>query len=257
MSIIKEMKAENLKVKIYDTRQSMGKAASREVAVRIKYLLGIKNEINMVFAAAPSQNEFLTALIKYKGIDWTRVNAFHMDEYIGLDSSASQGFGTFLKKMIFERVPFKSVNYLDGNASDSESECLRYSLLLKESHIDIVCMGIGENGHIAFNDPHIASFDDSKLVKVVELDQKCRQQQVNDGCFNIIDEVPTHALALTIPVLMSSANVFCMVPSKTKAEAVYNTIKGKISENCPASILKKHRNAILYVDVDSAIYILE
>lgn len=256
MNIIKELKAEKLQVKVYDSRKSMGAGAAKEAAELIKKLLKNKEEVNMIFAAAPSQNEFIASLIEDKEIEWNRINAFHMDEYIKLAADAPQGFGNFLKDRIFGKVPFKSVNYLNGNAEDIEEECKRYSDLLKTYPTDIVCMGIGENGHIAFNDPHVAFFNDEKLVKVVDLDQKCRNQQVNDGCFANIDEVPTHALTLTIPALMLPKYVFCIVPAKTKAEAVYNTVMGEIKEDCPASILKTHDSAVLYTDSDSASLIL-
>jgi glucosamine-6-phosphate deaminase len=170
---------------------------------------------------------------------------------IGLDKNAPQGFGNFLKGRIFDRVGFKSVNLLHGDAKKPEEECARYSDLLKKNPVDIVCMGIGENGHIAFNDPHEALFEDPKLVKVVELDKKCRQQQVNDGCFNSFSDVPTHALTLTIPALIAAKYVFCMVPGKTKADAVARTVNGTIDQSCPASILKTHGRAIMYVDRDS------
>lgn len=254
--IRKETQAGNLSVKIYGSRSSMGEQAAKEAGEKIKQLLSVNQELNIIFAAAPSQNEFLTSLVNDNSIEWGRINAFHMDEYIGLGKEARQGFGNFLRDRIFGRVSFKAVNYLDGNAKDIEAECERYAQLLKEYPTDIVCMGIGENGHIAFNDPHVAFFNDTKLVKVVELDNKCRNQQVNDGCFDSIGKVPTHALTLTIPALMNGKNIFCMVPGKTKAEAVFNTVRGNIDECCPASILKTHKNAALYLDIDSAAMII-
>jgi len=180
-----------------------------------------------------------------------------MDEYIGLHKDAPQGFGNFLRDRIFGKLPFKSINYLNGNAENAEEECKRYSGLLKAFPTDIVCMGIGENGHIAFNDPHVADFEDKEMVKVVELDERCRNQQVNDGCFKTINEVPTHALTLTIPALLAGKYIFCVVPGSTKTEAVTNTVKGEITTACPASILKKHSNAVLYVDRDSGRNILQ
>ena len=253
MSLVKEFKVDKLKVKEYSDRASMGAAAAADCAKVMKDMLAKKAEINMIFAAAPSQDEFLAALAADKSIDWTRVNAFHMDEYIGLDPKAPQGFGNFLRDRLFGKVPFKSVNYLDCAAKDAEAEAERYSKLLADHPTDIVCMGIGENGHIAFNDPSVADFNDPKLVKVVELETVCRQQQVNDGCFTKIDEVPTHALSLTVPSLMKPAVVFCMVPAKTKAQAVYNTINNKeINETCPATILRTHDDATLYIEPDSA-----
>ena len=253
MSQIKEMKVDKLLVKSCSSREELGKTAAADAAAAIKKLLAEKDEINVIFAAAPSQNEFLEALKNDKSIDFTRINAFHMDEYIGLSADAPQGFGNFLRDRLFGLVPFKSVNYIDCSAKDPEAECERYSKLLRDNPSDIVCMGIGENGHIAFNDPPVADFNDPKLVKVVELDLVCRNQQVNDGCFATLDDVPTHALSLTVPALMKPAYVFCMVPAKTKAQAVYDTLNNKeINEKCPATILRKHDAATLYIEPDSA-----
>ncbi len=256
MAIVKEFKKDNLNVKIFDTRDAMGAQAAKECAAKMKELLSKKEHINMIFAAAPSQNEFLKSLYTDPDIDFTRINAFHMDEYVGLRADAPQGFGNFLKDRIFSKAPFRSVNYLNGLAPDIQAECARYSKLLADNPIDIVCMGIGENGHIAFNDPHVAFFNDPAAVKVVELDLVCRQQQVNDGCFKTLDEVPTHALTLTIPTLFSGDFLFCMVPAPTKANAVKATVLGDVVEACPASILRRHENAILYVDSDSGKFIL-
>lgn len=252
MNEIKEFDADKLKVKVFDSRDEMGKTAAGEAAAGIVDLLKFNQEINVIFAAAPSQNEFLDFLVKNDEIQWNRINAFHMDEYIGLTKDAPQGFGNFLRDRIFAKVPFKSVNYIRGDAKNVKGECTRYAGLLKQYPPDVVCMGIGENGHIAFNDPHVALFDDPEMVKIVELDEKCRQQQVNDGCFSGMDKVPTHALTLTIPALLSGEYIFCIVPGKTKAEAVSRTVKGEISEKCPATILRRHNNAILYIDADSA-----
>ena len=256
MAIVKEFKKDKLNIKIFDTRDAMGAQAAKECAAKMKELLAKKEHINMIFAAAPSQNEFLKSLYTDPEIDFTRINAFHMDEYVGLRADAPQGFGNFLKDRIFSKAPFRSVNYLNGLAPDIQAECARYSKLLADNPIDIVCMGIGENGHIAFNDPHVAFFNDPAAVKVVELDLVCRQQQVNDGCFKTLDEVPTHALTLTIPTLFSGDYLFCMVPAPTKANAVKATVLGDVVEACPASILRRHENAILYIDSDSGKYIL-
>jgi len=207
--------------------------------------------INLIFAAAPSQNEFLDALVEQPHLDWSRVVAFHMDEYVGLPDYAPQRFGNFLKERIFDRVLFQSVHYLDGNAPNLAEECIRYSKLLEQFPVDIVCMGIGENCHIAFNDPHVADFNDPVLVKVVDLDAACRQQQVNDGCFKQFADVPTHALTLTVPALMQAPNVFCMVPGIHKAQAVYHTLHSPINEKYPSTILRRHEEAHLFIDKDS------
>ena len=238
-------------VKKYPTRAVMGAEAAKEAAAVIRGLLDKKAEINMIFAAAPSQNEFLAALANDKSIDFTRINAYHMDEYVGLPDDAPQRFGNFLKDHIFGLAPFKSVNYIRGNAEDVDGECERYSQLLRDNHIDVVCMGIGENGHIAFNDPHVADLNDPKLVKKVSLDDVCRMQQVHDGCFASLDEVPKYALTLTVPALVNADYHFCIVPAASKANAVKATVYGPIGEKCPATSLRLCEHAVLYIDQDS------
>ena len=243
---------DTLTVRLSETRAQMGSDAAIIAAGRLRQLLSQKDFLNIVFAAAPSQNEFLDALSKEKSIDWQRVRAFHMDEYTGLPEQAPQRFGNYLKSHFFDRVPLREVHYLQGYADDAEAECRRYAELLIRYSIDIVFMGIGENTHIAFNDPHVAKFNDPLMVKVVELDQACRQQQVNDGCFPRLEDVPAHALTLTIPALMKADYIFCMVPGKTKAQAIYHTLKSEISEKHPSTILRTHPGAVLFIDKDSA-----
>ena len=254
---MKEIKKDKLTVKIFETRNEMGKAAGEAVAQKIKELITQKGEVNMIFAAAPSQNETLETLVNAEGIDWSKVNAFHMDEYIGLSSDALQGFGNFLKNAIFSKLPFKSVNYIYSEIETAEETCERYSKLIKENPIDIVCLGIGENGHIAFNDPWVADFNDRKVIKKVELDEVCRQQQVNDGCFAKIDDVPKFALTLTVPTLFNATYLFCTVPASTKADAVYKTLHNEVNEELPATIMRKHKNVIMYCDCDSGAKLLK
>lgn len=249
---MKTLKKDLLTVNIYSTRDEMGKAAASDVKACILSLLEKKETINMIFAAAPSQNEVLAALANDSEIPWNRVNAFHMDEYIGLPADAPQGFGNFLKDHIFGIANFKSVNYINISAPDAEEECRRYSELLAKYPTDIVVMGIGENGHIAFNDPPVADFNDPKAVKPVQLDEICRNQQVNDGCFAHIDQVPKTAITLTVPTLTSGDHLFCIVPAATKAKAVKATVCGEIGEHCPATALRRHKSAVLYLDGDSS-----
>lgn len=250
--MIKTIKKDNLVAEIYQTRDEMGKAAAKDIASCIKELLKEKDEINMIFAAAPSQNDVLYHLCESEDIDWEKINAFHMDEYIGLPKAAPQGFANFLIEKIFSKKPFKSVNLIDSTAQDPDKESKRYSQLLKEHPTDIVVLGIGENGHIAFNDPHVADFNDAKMVKAVELDGMCRQQQVNDGCFESLEQVPKYAMTLTVPTMFAAKYLFCIVPCSTKANAVRNTLQGEISEKCPATVMRKHAAAKLYCDRDSA-----
>ena len=254
--MIKRIKKDFLVAEIYKNRDLMGKKAADDIANKINELLEKKEFVNMIFAAAPSQQDMLAYLIK-KDIDWSRINAFHMDEYMGLKKDAPQGFGNFLARHIFDKVPFKSVNYINGQADNIDKECERYTNLIKNNPIDIVCLGIGENGHIAFNDPGEAKFNDIECIKSVKLDEICRMQQVNDGCFDNIEEVPTVALTLTVSTLFAGKYLFCTVPAATKANAVREVMTTDIiDEHCPATIMRKHDNAIMYLDVESAKYLL-
>ncbi len=254
MTDMRELQKEQLNVKIYQTRPQMGKAAADEVSERINQLLEDKDYINIVFAAAPSQNEFLASL-RDKDIDWSRINAFHMDEYVGLDRSAPQLFGNYLKDVLFSHVPFREVYYMNGDVDDLAGECERYADLMKKYPTDIVILGIGENTHLAFNDPHVAFFDDPEVVKIIDLDEKNRWQQVDpedEICFDVIEEVPTHAITLTIPVLFNAAYAYAIAPGINKADAIYHTLKDDIQEKYPSTILRKHPHAVLYIDEDSA-----
>ncbi len=254
--LLKTFKSGKLDVRIYDSRKSMGQAAADDVAACIRDLLSRKDEIRIIFAAAPSQNEFLEALVSEPGIEWNRIHALHMDEYVGLPADAPQGFGNFLKAAIFGKVPFAGVDYI-GSDDDPDEACRRYTRILDSVTVDMVCMGIGENGHIAFNDPHVADFDDPLKIKKVDLDETCRLQQVHDGCFDDISQVPEYALTLTIPTMLKASRLFCIVPASTKANAVKAAVFGPVSQQCPASILRTHQNAVLYTDKDSAEYIMD
>lgn len=246
------MRVDKLEVRIFDTRAEMGAAAALDIKRKFCELLAEKQQINVIFAAAPSQNEVLAALGADGEIDWSRIHAYHMDEYIGLAADAPQGFGNFLRAHLFDHVPLASVNLIDVTAKDADAEAVRYGQLLDQNLADVVVMGIGENGHIAFNDPPVADFCDAHTVKAVKLDEICRNQQVNDGCFASIDQVPTHALTVTVPALTRAPYLFCIVPAPAKAWAVRETLTGSIDEHCPASVLRTHDNAVLYLDRDSA-----
>jgi glucosamine-6-phosphate deaminase len=243
---------DKLKVEIFPDRKAMGEAAGHAVAEKMKELLKEKENLFMVFAAAPSQNEFLDTLSGSPGIDWKKVTAFHMDEYVGLPLTAPQNFGFFLRERLFEKVHPGRVHYIDGTAKDLRAECDRYSSLLRDRPFDIACVGIGENGHLAFNDPPVADFNDPLWVKIVELDLASRQQQVHDGCFEDLASVPKKAITLTIPALFRAKFIHCMVPAATKAAAVKETLRGPISTACPATILRRHDNAILFLDQESS-----
>ena len=246
----KEFVKDQLHVKIFGSRAEMGLGAASDAVEYLKNLMAEQEFVNIIFAAAPSQNEFLAAMAE-SDVDWSRVNAFHMDEYIGLPSDASQGFGNFLRRAIFDKVPFNSVNYINGQNVPEET-LKQYKKLLEENPVDVVFMGIGENGHIAFNDPHVADFHDPELVKIVDLDQVCRMQQVHDKCFETLDDVPKYALTLTVPALMSAKHLGCTVPAPTKAQAGKAMLTGPVGEICPATALRNHADAVMFLDADSA-----
>jgi glucosamine-6-phosphate deaminase len=254
--LLREFTVDTLRIKVFPDRDALGKAAASEVADEIRRVARFKKNVNMIFAAAPSQSELLHELSAADDVEFSGITAFHMDEYLGLREGAEQRFGNFLKRKLFARVEFKHVHYLEPSDKDPEVECMRYASLLDAITVDIVCMGIGENGHIAFNDPPVADFSDPRVVKVVELDEKCRLQQVHDKCFSRLDEVPKRAVTLTIPALFKAGFICCVVPGRSKAEAVKRTLRKAIATECPASILRRHRNATLFLDTESAEFVL-
>ena len=247
----KNFKVEKLTVSIHSDRPSMGEAAAKDAAARINAVIAEKGEANVVFAAAPSQKETLEYLLK-QNVDWSKVRGFHQDEYIGLDPNHSAGFGNFMRRTIFDLVPFKELHYLLCKPEEAEAKCESYSELLKKYPADLIFLGFGENGHMAFNDPDVADFNDPKMVKIVDLDDICRQQQVNDGCFGHIDEVPKQAMTLTMSLIMNIPHAIATVPTIRKADAVYGALCGPVTTACPASILRQHANAALYVDEPAA-----
>lgn len=248
--------AERLRVRVYTDRATMGVAAGAAVAAALRARLAGQANVRMIFAAAPSQAEMLATLRRAPGIDWARVTAFHMDEYLDLAVDVPQRFGCFLREHLFAHVGPGTIHYLaPGRIASADdptavAECDRYAALVRSAPIDIVCLGIGENGHLAFNDPPVADFADPATVKPVELDDICRQQQVHDGCFAVLDAVPRRAVTLTIPALMAGAQLFCVVPGPAKRAAIQRTLTGPIAASCPASILRQHPDCTLYTDLD-------
>ena len=244
------MKVDQLNLKVFKTNEEMGSNAGRDIEKYINELLQLKDEINIVFAAAPSQSSTLSYLRKAH-IDWSKINALHLDEYHTIDHNHSAKFSNFLDRELFNHVNFKNIYYLNTGDESKADIITRYSNLFNHHTIDIVVCGVGENGHIAFNDPHVADFNDPEIIKEVELDEACRIQQVNDGCFPSLDEVPKVAITLTIPAIMSGNKIFCIVPGKQKQQAIEKMLNEEITEQLPASILRKHSNCTLYLDVDS------
>lgn len=229
----------------------MGKKAAEDIAYELRRRLQSQQSVRMIFAAAPSQSEMLSALILMPDVDWSRVTAFHMDEYLGLAVDAPQRFGLWLRRAIFDHLPFAAIHLLEPGINP-ETTAAEYTDRLAASPVDIVCCGIGSNGHLAFNDPP-ADLNDPSDVKVVKLDATCRQQQVDDRCFDRFDDVPTHALTLTIPRLLAADSIFCCVPGVLKKTAVFRTLHDPINGLVPATALRTHSNWSLYLDEDSAV----
>ena len=247
---IRSLTVDALRVLVYEDERQLGIAAGRAVASELRALLARQARARVVFASAPSQREMWRELSRAQGIGWDRVVAFHMDEYVGLPAGSPGSLGGLLCRELLAIVRPGEVHLIDGSAHPAE-ECRRYSQLIAEAPIDIACMGIGENGHIAFNEPGEADFQDSRLMKVVRLDPESRQQQVNDGTFASLPEVPERALTLTVPALMAARRIFCVVPGHRKRQAVQRALWGEVSPSCPASILRRHPNSILYLDAGS------
>lgn len=246
-----ELQKGMLKVKIFKNADILGAAAAKNVAELLSTAITQKGYANIILATGASQFQFLNHLQQHS-VDWKKINVFHLDEYLGLPETHPASFRKYLKERILENVQPKQIYYIIGDAPETDAEVARYEKLLQEHPIDVACIGIGENGHIAFNDPPVADFNDRHLVKVVELDKTARKQQLGEGWFPTFGDVPTHAITLTIPAIMNSKAISCAVPEQRKAEAVYNTLNAEISTDCPATILRTHSNAILYLDENSA-----
>lgn len=256
---IQDFPIESLRVLVFDDRAAAGQAAAADVARILGEVLSSADVANVIFAAAPSQTEMLASLGATRGIDWPRVNAFHMDEYLGLDADHPASFRRYLNEHLFRLVGLTGdrLHLIPGEDADRPLRtCLAYEELLLASPPDLVCAGIGENGHLAFNDPPVADFLDPVLVKTVRLDAPCRAQQVNDGCFATMEDVPTHAYTLTVPALLRARRLVVVVPGPRKAEAVLNTLRGPYAESCPSTALRRHPGATLYLDRDSAKFIV-
>jgi glucosamine-6-phosphate deaminase len=223
------------------------------VADRLRRLLAEQARARLIFAAAASQAEMLAELVRREGIDWDRVDAFHLDEYVGLPLGHERSFGTWLDGHIWDRVRPGRIEKLDGgNPAGPEAEAARYAALLTEGGIDLALLGIGENGHVAFNDPHVADFADPLAVKPVEIDAVSRAQQVRDGAFDRFEDVPRLALTVTMSTILACRVISLAVPGPHKAAAVAATLDGPLTTACPASVLRDHPDATLFIDQDAA-----
>lgn len=249
---IKTFQVDELPVRVYAAQEDLARDAAREVQAHLQQCVAERGEASAILATGNSQIRFLDELIRLGGVDWSKLTLFHMDEYLGIDGHHQASFQRYMRERVEARVKPKAFHYLNGNADQPLDECARYADLLQAREIDLCCMGVGENGHIAFNDPHVAEFDDPWSVKLVSLDLKCRQQQVNEGHFPGVDEMPRFAYTLTIPTLCAVRKIICISPEKRKAQAIHNALKEAVSTNCPASYLRTQKQAVLLLDQDSA-----
>ncbi|WP_324715853.1 glucosamine-6-phosphate deaminase [Carboxydochorda subterranea] len=252
MQPVRVLRVDGLTVEVYEDRRQMGAAAAARAERILTNAIASRGQARVAFASAPSQNELLDALVSSRVIDWSCVAAFHLDEYVNLPADAPQSFGRFLRERLFARVRPGEVHFLDGNAADLQAEARRYAALLSQAPLDLALTGIGENGHLAFNEPGMTDFEDRELVRVVELDPRSREQQVHDGCFASLEEVPLHALTLTVPVIMGARSIVCVVPGATKRHVLRQALYGPITPGLPASILRRHPDAAVFADVASA-----
>jgi len=243
-----EVLHDRLRTVVLPDRRAMGEAAAARAADRLRSLLANQERARVIFAAAASQAEMLDALAREGGIDWSRVDAFHLDEYVGLPKGDARSFGRWLDDHIWSRVQPGRVERIDGGNADPDAEAGRYGALLDDGGIDLGLIGIGENGHLAFNDPHVADFEDPLTVKPVEIDDTSRRQQVRDGAFPAFEDVPRVAMTVTMSALLRSRALSVVVPGAQKAEAVRRTLNGPIETACPASALRRHPDAVLFVD---------
>jgi glucosamine-6-phosphate deaminase len=240
------------RVQIYASLDALGAAAARQAAGVIQDAIAQSGRARIVIATGNSQLALIDALVRQEGVDWNRVAAFHMDEYVGISRDHPASFRKWIRTRVEEIVRPGSMEYLEGDAPDLEAETARYARLLSAGPIDLAFVGIGENGHIAFNDPAVADFEDPLAVKRVVLDEDCRHQQVGEGHFANMEAVPREALTLTCPALFRVKSWICSVPEARKAKAVRSSLEGPISTLCPGSLVRTHPNATVYLDTDSS-----
>lgn len=262
----KKLVVDRLTVNIYETKEDMGLAAAQRAAEIAAAVAESKAALNVLFSTGASQFPLVAGLQRLAAMDsavqeqdvqgrdmpWKQIQGFHLDEYLGMDDQHPASFRLWLRERIEEPFGPALFHYIAGDAADAEAECQRYSRLLEENSMELGFIGVGENGHIAFNDPPVANFADPQLVKVVELDEACRRQQLGEGWFPTLEDVPTHALTLTVPAIMACRTIISVIPDARKAAAVKRALQGPITEECPASILREHPSAEWFLDADSA-----
>jgi glucosamine-6-phosphate deaminase len=237
---------------IFRTKQQLGKAAAKAAAEKIENAIKTKGSANIILATGASQFEILAELVNAEGIDWSNVTMFHLDEYIGLSPDHPASFRKYIKERFVSKIgSLKAVHFVNGSAADPQAECDRLNQIIADHPIDLALVGIGENGHLAFNDPP-ADFDTDQPYIIVNLDQRCRKQQLGEGWFKSLEDVPTQAISMGIRQIIKSSCIIASVPDRRKARAVKDALEGPVTNACPASILQDHLNCTIFLDRDSA-----
>lgn len=249
---MKTLQVDALAVRLHNRQPELARDVASFAQVILREALARQGTATVIFAAANSQIQALDALAALDGIDWSLITFLHMDEYLGLDAGHPASFRRFLRERVEARLRPKAFHYIEGDALQPLAECERYTSLLRSQAPDLCLLGIGENGHLAFNDPPVADFADPYLVKLVKLDPACRQQQVGEGHFANLETVPQYAFTLTIPALCSARRMLCIVPEQRKAQAVQAALRGPIHPQCPASFLRRQEHCTLFLDAESA-----
>ena len=248
----RKFQADDLDVRVYNTLDDLAADAALEVNGLLRSAIKDKGAAAVILATGNSQIQFLKKLVALEGVDWGKVILFHMDEYLGISAQHKASFRSYLRERVESLVRPKAFHYINGDTDLPLDECDRYTNLLRAQPIDLCCLGVGENGHLAFNDPPVARFEEKHPIKLVKLDDPCKMQQVREGHFPSLEAVPPYAFTLTIPALCSARRMICIAPEKRKAEAIKNALKGPISTRCPASFLRKQKHCTLLLDHDSA-----
>lgn len=241
-----------MNIQIFDSKKELGRQSAADAAEKIRFAISEKGEAHIILATGASQFETLGNLVEEPGIDWSKVTMFHLDEYVDLPETHPASFRKYLKERFEFKVPdLKEAHYIQGDSDNPEHECKRLNKIISKIEIDVALVGIGENGHLAFNDPP-ADFETDDPYIVVKLDEACRKQQMGEGWFDSVEDVPKKAISMSIKQIMKSKSIVCSVPDQRKAEAVRNCMEGEITNLHPASILQAHRNCTVYLDEESA-----
>ncbi len=239
-------------IRVFSTKANMGEAAAAHAASILRDAIANRGCARVIVATGPSQDSFIHALVQAPKVAWNNIDVFHMDEYVGVGVEHPASFRRWLKEHLVNHVYPGRVNYLNADVTDLAAESRRYEHLLQSAPLDACFLGFGENGHIAFNEPHLADFNDPLAIKRVSLDDKTRMQQVGEGHFATFEAVPREALTITVPALLASENLVCCVPELRKAEATRNALEGPVSPACPASVVRSHQRAFIFLDLESA-----